>query len=457
MANRLSGCPDDGGGEWGDGRKAELDFAEFDFHVVAVVLLRGGVAGVAHEDHGVEEAAAAGGHGYLAAGPGAEFVDVVLGLPAEGAHPFADATEGVFVALGGGAGEYRGVRCVIAQDGLELGPRAELGADLGILVVLGEGVAAAIHDAVHLVEPVASGGGDFALAQAEPDREPNSAIHVEVLGGAGGGGEGRNAEFFKGGEGGDDDLVVGGVVFGFIDVAEWGGAPEPGEGVGQGDVVVQVETLEVGIAGEDAPGLAQAAVGSAEDLLAAFFVVGAGGELALAFLPSPDELAGEVREGERVLRAIAFGAGLAEELAEGVDVEQERLGRGTVGAGELGIEGEDLAEGDGDGLAELGFVQALVIPAGDGVADFLGLEPGAALGLDGVGTLEAAEVAAAVEGETEVVGTVAPGGVGRGKFGAAVGPLEEAEFVARLSAGRNGGRGGGGFRCLDGRHRRYGK
>ena len=41
----------------------------------------------------------------MAAGPGAEFMDVVLRLPAEDAHPLADPPERQVLALGEGAVE----------------------------------------------------------------------------------------------------------------------------------------------------------------------------------------------------------------------------------------------------------------------------------------------------------------------------------------------------------------
>lgn len=161
-----------------------------------------------------------------AAGPGAEFVDGLLSAPAEGAHPGADSAKGVFVAVGGCAGEdgamAAGGRSVAGKGagevGLEPGPGVVLAADVdggGVVFGLdggGEGGFIGAPDGVIVdgAEFIGGGGGDFAFAEAEADGEPdgNEGVGIGLL------------EIWEGGEGAGEEGLVGGVVFGFIDFVE---------------------------------------------------------------------------------------------------------------------------------------------------------------------------------------------------------------------------------------------
>ena len=326
-----------GGLDFGDGH---LDFGEFDLQVVAVELFRGAEVGVAQEDlRGAD--VVAGAHGDLTAGPGAEFVDVVGGFPAQGFHPATDAAKGVFGAFGGGAGEGVGVRILFLEVFAEFIPGAELDADFRKFLIFGEHIPAAVDDATDVLKPTILRGGDFAFAQAEADGEPDGFVGVEVGG----------LERGQGFKGFGDDGVGRDVVFFFVAIAEGWFFAEGGEVVRQSDFVVAVEGAEVFAIGEEAAGLAQAAVGAAEELQGAFVVLGVIGEFAFGFFPLPDEVGRETQQ----RKVFDFGggvdsAGFADDGGESVDVQFASVFAGAVGAFKGAVGGEDIGQG---GVAEL--------------------------------------------------------------------------------------------------------
>lgn len=305
---------------------------DLEVDVAAVVAFGGGDCFVAEKDFGGEEAV---GHRDLAARPGTEFVEGFLGLPAEVAHPDAEAAPDVGVAIERAAVLPEQVGFLSGEGELDVGrevlPSVELAAKgefegaifAAVLEVEMRGVVVG-H------EPFRPADADLRAAESKTNGEPDGKVGIEIV----------TLELIQGGKGFGDQRIGGGVVFVFGDFVEerFGGE------------IFKVGQMEAGGAigfqerfGEDAAGLDEDGVGGA---------IGGFGLLRGLFLGAMKGVGFEFADEFGVEHGGGEGADLVQLIGgEGAGVEAIGIGQ------EMGAE-DDVAEGvdvalDGGGVGDL--------------------------------------------------------------------------------------------------------